>query len=101
MNLEYYNKDLIDPPLPNDDANAYDLMFRRGISYYSIDSFALAISDFTNTIDTKIYLSESYFYRGLSRLALGDSSNGCEDLHQAKNANYTLASDSINQKCRF
>ena len=71
----------------------------RGICKFKLKNYKEAIKDFTVDINSHSNDRESYYYRGLSKIALKDISGGCKDLKKAKELGYEEANKEIKKHC--
>ncbi|MFZ5999377.1 MAG: tetratricopeptide repeat protein [Bacteroidota bacterium] len=65
---------------------------------YNMQDATGAIKDFTTVINAKPD-GESYFYRGIAELSIGQKENGCLDLSKSGEYGYTQAFEAIKKYC--
>lgn len=91
--LTYYDSTLkISPNFP--EAN-----FGRGFMLYRMKQFPSALQQFDRCIELQIQDKRVFFYRGSTRLVLGDSLDACADLDQSLTMGMVEAKPILEQFC--
>lgn len=76
------------------------LYWGRGFSKYSRKDYQGAIGDFTKAIEIEPNSGLFHFYRGISRIELGQKGSGCLDLSKAGELGYKAAYEAIQKYCQ-
>lgn len=76
--IDYFKNDFID--LNEFDVPGHEIAYERGLAYYEIDSFSLAIKDMRLPIKNRYMLKESHFRIGVSYFKLGEMVKACKEL---------------------
>jgi tetratricopeptide (TPR) repeat protein len=71
----------------------------RGIAEFRNGNFAAAVDDFTSYLLFDDKDGGSYYFRGLSELALKNKSEACTDLHYAVQVKYEPAKKILDKSC--
>jgi len=100
VGLEKYNDalSLVNKALDLDKSEAY-IWDTRGEIYFHLGKYTKCIND----MDTSIKLEpsgNSYYIRGLSKIKLNDSSEGCKDLSKAGELGKLEAYEAISKYCK-
>lgn len=76
------------------------ILSNRAMCKYRLNDYAGAIRDFN--IISSVYgnYKELNYYRGLAKIALGNKTQGCADLKEAKNLKMKEAKEAIKKNCR-
>ena len=72
---------------------------KRGFAYFQQRNYKKALSDYNVTINWERENGEHYFYRGLIKFALKDSTNGCVDITDSFLLGYSNALTAKNSFC--
>ena len=65
-----------------------------------LEDYRGAIDDFNKTIDINPNYGNAYYYRGLAKIDLNQTNNGCVDLSKAGELGISDAYVSIKKYCR-
>jgi tetratricopeptide (TPR) repeat protein len=76
--IDYSKNEFIDKS--EFDVPGHEIAYERGLAYYEIDSFGLAINDMKLPIKNKYMLKESHFRIGVSYFKLGEMVKACREL---------------------
>ena len=76
----------------------------RGQAKYYLRDYKGAIADFNYVIRSwtgeKVQKSETFYWRGLAKINLGEKDNGCLDLSKAAASGYSAAEEAIQKYCK-
>lgn len=81
------------------DQSKYEYFTSRGIAYLNTNSPALSESDFTMSLDLNPKQNEVWFFRGLNRSKLGNSTGACLDWEKAFDMKYVDAVEYLKKNC--
>ena len=83
--------------IPGAPATAY---FLKGRAYHQLGNTQNALTEYNAAIKMDPKSGQSYYYRGMLKLATDNNSGGCEDLKLASGLDHEQAKEAIEQHCQ-